>query len=129
MVSVEDTIASYDWPSAPSFANWAAVNEDGSCTWFASAPAPDMFRGRWAVPYVNSRSWPMYSTSRLFVGWVDSCRHRPGFNPDAPATPVIVDPPCVDCPGDGDVIITDVIGYIEAGLGNILVVPQCCTAA
>lgn len=125
MAYTEDTSGAYDWGQSPPLANWAAINEDGSGWWFANPPNQDQYRGRWVLPFSNSRSWPMYSVTRLSLTWRDSLLYRPGFDPTAPP-PTPTPAPNPNCPQPGDVIVTDVIGYIEAGLGNIPLVPPGC---
>lgn len=110
----------YAWDRAPSWANYAAVNEDGSGAWFAAKPVLDESRGRWAFSYEDRRSWPMFSTVRLMRPWRESLRQRPV--PSEPGTPSVRPGPCLQLEGD---IVTDVIGYIEVTLGNMQVVPDC----
>ncbi len=70
-------LSQYDWDQAPPWANYAAVNADGSANWFAEMPVRDEARGRWAMPYADRRSWPMFSTVRLFRNWRESLWERP----------------------------------------------------
>lgn len=110
----------YRWDQAPSWANFAAVNEDGSGAWYADKPVLDESRGRWVFSYGDRRSWPMYSTIKLVRPWKETLRERPtgAVLPKPPAPPEV-------CKGYEGTIITDVIGYIEATLGNIPVLPPC----
>lgn len=119
-IALEST-ASYNWCQAPDWAMWAAVNEDGSANWFLSEPILDESRGRWMLRYEENRSWPMYTTSRLFLGWRGSLLTRP-VECTPPPAPTPSPAPCVP---EGSTILTDAISYIEAGLGNILIVPDC----
>lgn len=70
-------LGQYDWDQAPDWANYAAVNADGSANWFAEMPVIDEARGRWVMRYADRRSWPMYSTVRMFRSWRDSLWERP----------------------------------------------------
>lgn len=67
----------YDWDQAPSWANYAAINEDGSASWYAEMPVRDESRGRWVLRYADRRSWPMFSTVRMFRNWRESLWERP----------------------------------------------------
>lgn len=112
-------LGQYRWDQAPSWANYAAVDSGGAGNWFAAMPVLDEGRGRWVFNYGDFRNWPMYSTVKLFRGWRRSLVHRPtGGVPE-----VAVVPPMVT-PGVEGTIYTDAISYIEAGLGNMQVVPD-----
>lgn len=111
---------SYDWSAAPSWARWAAFDENGTGNWFIDRPILDEYNGRWRASVTEKRSWPMYANVALTRGWKASLGYRPGLPEEAVATT-----DC-SCPTASDTVITDVTGYIAVTMGEAVLLPDCC---
>lgn len=113
---------SYDWSASPSWARWAAFDENGTGNWFIDRPILDEYNGRWRASVTEKRSWPMYTNVALTRGWRSSLGFRPGAVEEVPALQ-----DC-NCPTASDTVITDVTGYIAVTMGEAVLLPDCCVA-
>lgn len=120
--AMDGALSRFDWASAPPWAKYAAINEDGKGNWFKLKPILDECRGIWNSCYVQDRTWPMCRNTHLYRCWTDTLEDRPLQFP-APTPPA---PPCsCNCSGNTH-SVSDAISYIQVGLRNMSVCSSCC---
>jgi len=68
-----------DWTQAPAWAQWFAIDDDGTGWWWSTKPIPDGMTGCWLVP----DSKEQYDTQPTGIypeaadDWKQSLRQRP----------------------------------------------------
>lgn len=117
----------YDWSSAPSWATWAAFDENGLGHWFIERPILDEYNGRWRSGVTERRSWPMTSNVVLTRGWRASLGYRPVAVTTATSSATQASSSDCTCPTLSDTVVTDVTGYIAVTMGDAVLVPDCCS--